>query len=96
MVEMESDEIKQKIEKLEKLRNAVIVAPRGGDSSSHAPGEPREDLRLLTTGLLCPDMKKTTLDSVVRIMGQRRNVVKVREEVRVKAELALDRMLEVS
>ncbi|MCK5653892.1 MAG: quinolinate synthase NadA [Dehalococcoidia bacterium] len=51
---------------------------------------------MLTTGLLCPDIRKTTLDSVVRTMEQRRNVVKVTEEVRVKAELALDRMLEVS
>ncbi len=57
---------------------------------------PEKTFRLLTTGLLCPDMKKTTLDSVVRIMEQRRNVVKVREEVRVKAELALDRILEVT
>jgi len=41
-------------------------------------------------------MKKITLDSVVRTMEQRPNVVEVPEEVRVKAKLALDRMLEVS
>ncbi|MCK4697516.1 MAG: quinolinate synthase NadA [Dehalococcoidia bacterium] len=57
---------------------------------------PEKAFCLLTTGLLCPDMRKTTLDSVVRTMEQRRNVVKVTEEMRVKAELALDRMLEVS
>lgn len=48
---------------------------------------PEKTFRLLTTGLLCPDMKKTTLDSVGRTMEQRRNVVKVTEEMRVKASL---------
>ena len=57
---------------------------------------PQKAFHLLTTGLLCPDMKKTTLKSVVRTMEERRNVVRVAEEVRVKAKLALDRMLEVT
>ncbi len=57
---------------------------------------PEKAFHLLTTGLLCPDMKKTTLKSVVRTMEGRRNVVSVAEEVRVKAKLALDRMLEVT
>jgi len=57
---------------------------------------PQKAFHLLTTGLLCPDMKKTTLDSIVRTMEQRRNVVRVPEEVRVKAKLALDRMLAVT
>lgn len=56
----------------------------------------QKTFHLLTTGLLCPDMKKTTLESVVRTMEERRNMVKVPEEVRVKAKLALDRMLEVT
>ena len=47
-------------------------------------------------GLLCTDMKKITLDNVGRTVEQRPNVVEVPEEVRVKAKLALDRMLEVS
>ncbi|HUU62777.1 MAG TPA: quinolinate synthase NadA [Dehalococcoidia bacterium] len=57
---------------------------------------PEKAFHLLTTGLLCPDMKKTTLKSVMRTMEERRNVVRVAEEVRVKAKLALDRMLEVT
>ena len=56
----------------------------------------QKTFHLLTTGLLCPDMKKTTLESVVRTMEQRRNVVKVAEEMRVRAKLALDRMLDVT
>jgi quinolinate synthase len=57
---------------------------------------PGKAFHLLTTGLLCTDMKKTTLKSVVKTMEERRNVVRVAEEVRVKAKLALDRMLEVT
>jgi len=56
---------------------------------------PEKTFHLLTTGLLCPDMKRTSLESVVRTMEQRRNVVKVPEDVRVAAKLALDRMLAV-
>ena len=56
---------------------------------------PEKTFHLLTTGLLCPDMKRTSLESVVKTMEQRRNVVKVPEDVRVAAKLALDRMLAV-
>jgi quinolinate synthase len=56
---------------------------------------PKKAFYPLTTGLLCPDMKKTTLHSVVRTMEEGRNVVRVPEEVRIKAKLALERMLAV-
>ncbi|MDR9458595.1 MAG: quinolinate synthase NadA [Dehalococcoidia bacterium] len=56
---------------------------------------PEKTFHLLTTGLLCPDMKRTSLESVVKTMEQRRNVVEVPEDVRVAAKLALDRMLAV-
>jgi quinolinate synthase len=56
---------------------------------------PQKTFHLLTQGLVCPNMKKTTLESVVKTMEQRRNMVTVPEEVRVKAKLALDRMLAV-
>ena len=56
---------------------------------------PEKSFHLLTTGLRCPDMKKTTLESIARTMEQRRNIVKVPEEVRVRAKHALDGMIEV-
>ena len=56
---------------------------------------PGKEFHLLTEGLVCPNMKKTTLASVVRTMEERRNVITVPEDVRVKAKLALDRMLKV-
>jgi quinolinate synthase len=56
---------------------------------------PAKEFHLLTEGLVCPNMKKTTLASVVRTMEEVRNVITVPEDVRVKARLALDRMLNV-
>jgi quinolinate synthase len=56
---------------------------------------PDKTFHLLSTGLFCKNMKLTTLQSVVKTMDEQRNVVTVPEEVRVKAKLALDRMLEV-
>jgi quinolinate synthase len=56
---------------------------------------PAKEFHLLSEGLLCPNMKKTTLNSVMVTMEQMRNVITVPEDVRVKAKLALDRMLSV-
>jgi quinolinate synthase len=57
---------------------------------------PGKEFHLLTQGLVCPNMKKTTLESVVKTMKQRRNPVTVPEDIRVKAKLALDCMLEIT
>lgn len=54
---------------------------------------PEKSFRPLLTGMICPDMKKTTLESVVETMKQRRNLVAVHEEIRKRAKQALDRML---
>jgi quinolinate synthase len=43
----------------------------------------------------CPDMKMTTLPSILRALETKTTVVKVPEEIRVKAQRALDRMLAV-
>jgi len=40
-------------------------------------------------------MKKTTVESVVTTMEQRRNIITVPEDIRVKAVRALERMLAV-
>jgi quinolinate synthase len=56
---------------------------------------PAKEFHLLTEGLVCPNMKKTTLASVVRTMEEMRNSITVPEKVRLKAKGALDRMLKV-
>ena len=49
----------------------------------------------LRKDMICPNMKKTTLQSVLRAFQETTYVVTVPEDVRVRAKRALDRMLEV-
>ena len=56
---------------------------------------PAKTFYVLSPSLICPNMKKTTLDSVVKTMETGRNVVTVPEEIRIRAKQALDRMLAV-
>ncbi|MBI5051017.1 MAG: quinolinate synthase [Nitrospirae bacterium] len=49
----------------------------------------------LRKDMVCPNMKKTTLNSVLRVLETMTNEVKVPEEIRIPAKRALDRMLEI-
>ena len=49
----------------------------------------------LRKDMVCPNMKKTTLQSVLTALREMKNVIKVPEEIRVPAKRALDRMLEI-
>lgn len=44
---------------------------------------------------VCPNMKMTTLQSIIRALERKEHVIKVPDEIRIKAKRALDRMLEV-
>ncbi|MCZ7394616.1 MAG: quinolinate synthase NadA [Candidatus Methanoperedens sp.] len=44
---------------------------------------------------VCPNMKMNTLQSIIRSLERNEHVIKVPEDIRIKAKLALDRMLEV-
>ena len=50
----------------------------------------------LSPGIMCPNMKRTTLETVAITMETMSNIITVPEETRLKAKRALDRMLEVS
>ncbi len=49
----------------------------------------------LRKDMICPNMKKTTLNSILRELKEMKNVIKVPEEIRIPAKRALDRMLEI-
>ncbi|RMG69911.1 MAG: quinolinate synthase, partial [Nitrospirae bacterium] len=49
----------------------------------------------LRKDMICPNMKKTRLESVLRALKEMTHEVKVPEDIRVRAVKALDRMLEV-
>ncbi len=46
-------------------------------------------------GLICPNMKLTNLEDVIESLWEEKNIVTVPEEIRARAEKALQRMLEV-
>lgn len=49
----------------------------------------------LRRDMICPNMKKTTLRSVLVALQEMRQVIKVPEEIRIPAKRALDRMLAI-
>jgi quinolinate synthase len=73
-----------------------LIGTEGGLLHRLRLDNPGKEFHLLTEGLVCPDMKLTTLESVVRTMEEMRNKVMVPEDIRLKAKLTLDRMLEVN
>jgi len=54
---------------------------------------PDKSFYLISNSQICTDMKKTTLETVVRTMELRQNIVTVPEEVRLKAKQAVAQML---
>lgn len=55
---------------------------------------PEKTFVLAHPDLLCPNMKLTALEDVLRVLETMENVVTVPEEVRARAQGALDRMLQ--
>jgi quinolinate synthase len=56
---------------------------------------PDKQFYLLSRKMVCPNMKRTKIESVLTAMEKMQYVIKVPDEVRVKAKRALDRMLEI-
>lgn len=56
---------------------------------------PDKQFYVLNREMVCPNMKRTRLSSVLTAMETMRHVIKVPEDIRVKAKRALDRMLEI-
>ena len=57
---------------------------------------PDKEFHLISSGLVCPNMKMTTLETVIETMKARKNIVTVPEEIRVRAKRAIDKMLAIS
>jgi len=56
---------------------------------------PEKSFYPLRRDMVCPNMKKTTLQSVLRALETMTNEIKVSEDIRIPAKRALDRMLEI-
>jgi quinolinate synthase len=57
---------------------------------------PDKTFHILSPGMICPNMKRTTLETVATTMETMRNIIMVPEEIRLRAKHALDRMLAVA
>jgi len=57
---------------------------------------PGKAFYVISKALMCPNMKKTTLEKLAQTLELKRNVVVVPEEIRLRAKRALDRMLEIA
>lgn len=56
---------------------------------------PQKGFYLVTPGLVCPNMKKTSIKSVFEALKDMKYEIKLDEQVRTKAKNCLDRMLEI-
>lgn len=56
---------------------------------------PQKNFYPLKKTMVCPNMKVTTLESVLNALKEMKHVIKVPEEIRIKAKEALDRMFEL-
>jgi quinolinate synthase len=56
---------------------------------------PEKTFHLLSRKMVCPNMKRTRIESVLAAMEKMQYVIKVPDEIRVPAKRALDRMLAI-
>ena len=56
---------------------------------------PQKEFYLMAPGLVCPNMKKTSLESVYNSLKEMKYNIELDEEIRLKAKSCLDRMLEI-
>ena len=76
--------------------NSFIIGTEEGIIHRLRLENPAKSFHLISNSQICADMKKTTLETIVKTMELRQNIVTVPEEVRLKAKQAVERMLEVS
>jgi len=57
---------------------------------------PDKTFWLMSPGLVCPNMKKTTLESVYEALRDEKYSITLDETVRLKAKTCLDRMLQIA
>ena len=76
--------------------NEFIVGTEIGIMHRLKRENPAKIFHPLRNDMVCPNMKKTTLNSVLRALKENTYIIKVPEAVRLPARRALDRMLELS
>jgi quinolinate synthase len=57
---------------------------------------PEKTFYLLSSGLVCPNMKKTKLESVYKTLKHMQYIIELDEQIMIKARRSLERMLKIS
>ena len=79
----------------ESLAETFLIGTEEGLLHRLYQENPEKNFYLLSPSLVCADMKKTHLETIVETMKLKHNQVTVPEDIRLKAKQALDRMLAV-
>jgi quinolinate synthase len=72
-----------------------IIGTEMGVLFSLKRNNPEKTFYLLSPGLICPNMKKTRLESVYNALKQMRYTIELEEEIMIKARITVERMLKV-
>jgi quinolinate synthase len=72
-----------------------IIGTEMGVLYSLKKGNPEKTFYLLSQGLICPNMKKTRLESVYNALKEMQYGIELEEEIIIKARTTLERMLKV-
>lgn len=79
----------------ESKNNKFIIGTEMGVMYKLKKNNPRKEFFLMSQGLICPNMKKTSLKSVYNALNEWKYVITLEESIRLKAKKSLDRMLEI-
>jgi quinolinate synthase len=79
----------------ESNRREFIIGTEEGLLHRLRKESPDKKFYVLNKEMVCPNMKRTKLESVLRALEKREHIIKVPEEIRIPAKKALDRMLEI-
>ncbi|MBA4390233.1 MAG: quinolinate synthase [Syntrophus sp. (in: bacteria)] len=75
--------------------NKFIIGTEMGVLVRLKKDNPHKTFYLLSQGLICPNMKKTKLESVYHALRDMKYTIELAEEIRLKAQGCLERMLAV-
>jgi len=94
-----ADEIKSTSGMIAFIRDSgqkeFIIGTETGILHPLAKANPDKRLIPVDPGMICPDMKKTHLEDIISSLEEMRHIIKVPEEIRVRAKAAVERMLAV-
>src|SRR3990172_5244558 len=79
----------------ESKRREFIIGTEEGLLHRLRKHSPDKKVYVLSSEMVCPNMKRTRIESVLEAMEKKQYEIKVPENIRIPAKRALDRMLEI-